>query len=81
MAVERIDYTSDEEYIQALAWEREEEEAWQERQWAEEQAARKEEVLTVYENPPKSKEIYVENMQKIVDANEKLVKELKDVKG
>lgn len=40
MAVERIDYTSDQEYLQALAWEREEEEAWQEQQWAEEQAAR-----------------------------------------
>ena len=39
MAVERIDYSSDQEYMQALAWEREEEEAWQEQQWAEEQAA------------------------------------------
>ena len=36
------------------------------------------EVLTAYENPTKSKEISVEDMQKIVDANEKLVKELKD---
>ena len=35
-------------------------------------------VLTAYENPPKSKEISVEDMQKIVDANEKLVKEMKD---
>ena len=32
------------------------------------------EVLTAYENPTKS----VEDVQKIVDANEKLVKELKD---
>jgi len=30
------------------------------------------------ENPTKLKEIYVEDMQKIVDANEKLIKELKD---
>ena len=36
-----------------------------------------EEVLTAYENPPKSS---VEDMQKIVDANEKLIKELKDAK-
>ena len=40
MAVERIDYTSDQEYLQALAWERDQEEAWQEQQWAEAQAAR-----------------------------------------
>ena len=33
-------------------------------------------VLTAYENPTKSKEISVEDVQKIVDANEKLVKEL-----
>ena len=31
-------------------------------------------VLTAYENPTKSKEISVEDMQKIVDANEKLIK-------
>ena len=51
------------------------------------------EVLTAYENPtkyfqtedekvyffePLEKEISVEDMQKIVDANEKLVKEMKD---
>lgn len=35
-------------------------------------------VLTAYEHPTKSKEISVEDMQKIMDANEKLVKELKD---
>ncbi len=38
-------------------------------------------VLTAYENPTKSKEISVEDMQKIVDANEKLVKGLKDGKN
>jgi hypothetical protein len=38
------------------------------------------EVLTAYENPTKSKEMSVEDMQKIVDANEKLVKELKNAK-
>jgi len=32
----------------------------------------------VYFFEPLEKEIYVEDMQKIVDANEKLVKELKD---
>ena len=37
-------------------------------------------VLTAYENPTKSKEISVEDIQKIVNANKKLVKELKDVK-
>ena len=36
------------------------------------------EVVTAYENPTKSKEISVEDIQKIVDANEKIVKELKD---
>ena len=38
------------------------------------------EVVTAYENPTKSKEISVEDMQKIVDANEKPIKELKDAK-
>jgi len=37
-----------------------------------------EEVLKVYFFGPLEKEISVEDMQKIVDANEKLVKELKD---
>jgi hypothetical protein len=34
----------------------------------------------VYFFEPLEKEIYVEDMQKIVNANEKLVKELKDAK-
>ena len=38
------------------------------------------EVLTAYENPTKSKEISVGDMQKIMDANENLVKEFKDAK-
>ena len=35
------------------------------------------EVFTAYETPTKSKEIPFEDMQKIVDANEKLVKEMR----
>lgn len=35
----------------------------------------------VYFFEPLEKEISVEDMQKIVDANEKLIKELKDAKG
>ena len=34
----------------------------------------------VYFSEPLEKEISVEDMQKIVDANEKLIKELKDAK-
>jgi len=43
-------------------------------------AVTKEEDLTAYENyffEPLEKEILVDDLQKIVDANEKLVKELK----
>jgi len=37
--------------------------------------------MTAYKSPIKSKEISIEDMQKIIDVNEKLVKELKDAKN
>jgi len=36
--------------------------------------------MKIYKITPLEKEISVEDMQKIVDANEKLVRELKDAK-
>jgi hypothetical protein len=43
--------------------------------------AEEKQELKVYFFEPLEKEISVEDMQKVVDANEKLVKELKDAKN